>query len=60
MISAAFLQPSNSVILPIKEAVMWASQYVLFTENIVIITQLSSNLNYTKLRLGASKDATRY
>lgn len=60
MTSAAFLQSSNSVILPTKEAITRASQYVLFAENILAITQLSSKRNYTKLRLGASKHATRY
>jgi len=38
MTSAAFLQTSNSVILPIKEAIKWASQYVLFSEKIVVVT----------------------
>lgn len=55
MVSVAFLQPSNSVILPIKGVTTRSSQYVLFTENIVAIIQL-----YTKFRLAASKHTTRY
>lgn len=55
MVSVAFLQPSNSVILPIKGEITRSSQYVFFTENIVAIIQL-----YTKFRLAASKHTTRY
>lgn len=60
MVSVAFLQPSNSVILPIKGEITRSSQYVFFTENIVAIIQLSSKQNYTKFRLAASKHTTRY
>lgn len=60
MVSVAFLQSSNSVTLPIKAEITWSSQYVLVTENTVVIIQLSSKQNYTKFRLAASKHTTRY
>lgn len=60
MVSVAFLQSSNSVTLPIKAEITWSSQYVLITENTVVIIQLSSKQNYTKFRLAASKHTTRY
>lgn len=62
MVSVAFLQPFNSVFLAIfqKGEITWSSEYILFTENIVVITHVSSKQNYKKFRLAASEHTKRY